>query len=100
MDTFGEANSLLTLPNKDKLLHAIFYFGFTVLWVLFFRTRPSVKSPLLFGFSLAVIYGAAIEVCQAVFTTGRSGDVLDVLANTAGALIAVLFLKLFFNRNK
>ncbi|MGV3460340.1 MAG: VanZ family protein [Flavobacterium sp.] len=100
MDTFGEANSVFSLPNKDKLLHGIFYFGFTVLWALFFRTRPNVKNPIFLGFTFAVVYGIIIEICQAFFTTNRSGDIIDALANSAGAAIAVLVLKLFLNKNK
>lgn len=100
MDTFGNAPSVFDSPNKDKYLHAIFYFGFTVLWVLFLKTRPGIKNPIFLGFALAVLYGIIIEVCQSVFTTGRSGDVMDSLANTAGAAIAVLALKIFSKENK
>jgi VanZ family protein len=98
MDTFSNADSILPLPNKDKLLHGVFYFGFTVLWTLFFRTWPAVKKPILFGFIFAVVYGIIIEICQAFFTTNRSGDVLDALANTTGAALAVIVLSTIFNR--
>jgi len=98
MDTFSEADSIFSLPNKDKLLHGVFYFGFTVLWALFFKTRPMVKKPILLGFIFAVVYGIIIEICQAFFTTNRSGDVLDALANTMGAAVAVIVLRMLFTK--
>lgn len=98
METFGDANSIIALPNKDKLLHGVFYFGFTMLWALFFRTSPNVKNPVLAGFVFAVVYGIIIEICQAFFTTNRSGDILDALANTTGAAVAVIVLRMLFNK--
>ena len=98
MDAFGNTSSVFESPHKDKYLHGIFYFVFTVFWVLFFKSWPQIKRPLLTGFMFAVLYGITIEVCQGVFTTGRSADVVDALANTVGAALAVVVLKLLSNK--
>ncbi|MEB5964825.1 VanZ family protein [Comamonas testosteroni] len=50
------------------------------------------------GKALAVVlvcagYGGAIELLQAGFSTTRSGEWLDALANSAGASLAVLFIQ-------
>lgn len=89
------------IPFKDKFVHFLFYFLFTILW---FRTLDSKfpKEPLvkklrivfLFGF----LYGVGIEVCQSVFTETRSADIFDVLANTAGGIIAIVLL--YLNRSQ
>ncbi|PHK28741.1 hypothetical protein VF13_40585 [Nostoc linckia z16] len=84
----------LDFAGKDKLLHATFYFVFTILWGLYSRSRHGslrIKSVLLI-FGCAVAYGIAVEVLQAVLTTNRSADILDAVANTAGSAIASLLL--------
>jgi VanZ family protein len=88
------------IPYKDKYVHFSFYFVFTIFWYMFFTARRggSFKLALLIFF-FAVMYGAAIEICQGLFATGRSADILDVAANTAGSATAVVLLRLLF-RNK
>jgi VanZ family protein len=41
---------------------------------------------------ISIIYGSLIEMAQGVFTTTREPDILDVLANTLGSLIAVVVI--------
>jgi VanZ family protein len=43
---------------------------------------------------LSVIYGIAIEIAQLLFTTTRSADVLDVVANMLGAIAGVSVIAL------
>jgi len=88
------------IPYKDKTVHFFFYFVFVVLWVLSFSRQYSDKRKLRLSVLLAaVFYGILIEICQGLFTKNRSADILDVLANSAGAATAVLVLWLI-NRNK
>ena len=42
-----------------------------------------------------VVYGSLIEVGQAIFTTTRKADVLDVLANSVGTAAAVIVIYIF-----
>jgi len=42
-------------------------------------------------------YGIAMEICQKLFTTTRTADVLDLLANTAGALVGLLIITKIVN---
>ena len=91
----------LNIPHLDKLVHAGFYFGTTVLGVLSVRERTKGKAPLrksmLWVGGFAVLYGMVIEVLQSVYTLDREGDILDVLANGSGALLGVLLMKLVFS---
>ena len=41
---------------------------------------------------VSVFFGIFIEIAQQDFTTTRKADVLDVLANTAGALSALIVI--------
>ncbi|NRT11716.1 VanZ family protein [Flavobacterium sp. 14A] len=91
----------IDIPNLDKAVHAFFHFVFTSLWVLFFRTQvrnKNIYKPLFFSFVLSVFFGVFIEIAQQMFTTTRSPDMFDILANITGAALAsfsiLIFIKL------
>lgn len=86
----------------DKFGHFTFHFGITALWFLFWKTtfRNENKYALLKAFLFSFFFGIAIELVQHYFTTTRNGDVLDVVANTNGSLIAVLILYIFSSIKK
>src|SRR3990172_6007304 len=88
-------SSLPSLPglpsiiDLDKLFHALIY-GVLAYFVL--RSLPgsetmSMKHALLAAM-LAIAYGITDEYHQS-FVPGREADIRDVLADSAGALIAV-----------
>lgn len=66
----------------DKLEHFLAYLGLTALGFAALGRR-SVRLLLAI-----LVFGVAVEGLQAVLPTGRSGSVLDALANTAGAGLA------------
>lgn len=79
----------------DKILHAFFYFIFSILWfyALRFNSRKQNRTQLLIKvFLLSLLFGIAIELFQTFLTTYRSGDIIDVLANTSGTLLAFLLI--------
>lgn len=82
----------------DKFIHAFFYFVFSVLWfyALRFYFRKQSRTKLLqIVFVMAFLFGIAIELFQTFFTTYRTGDVTDVVANSCGAFLAIAAIKLF-----
>ena len=90
----------IKLPSQsDKLLHALAYFVFTIAWFLSFKFTfnfTKLKS-LITVFCLAVLFGIFIEYLQYTLTNHRQADILDVLANTFGTILAVILLKFTFN---
>jgi len=92
--------NFFNIPHFDKIVHFGFYFVVAILGSFFVRERfkkgwdilEVVKGATFF----AIVYGTIIEVLQYALDTGRDGSVWDALANSAGALIAFLLLKLFF----
>jgi len=87
---------VVELPNKDKLVHFSFYFIFSLLWYPYVRKEMTAGfQARLRVFIMAVAYGVLIEICQAIFTKGRSGDVMDALANSAGSAAAILSIWIF-----
>lgn len=91
------------VPNLDKAVHATFHFVFTVLWFLFFKNKLNTANcfkPLFISFLFSLFFGIAIELMQEFFTTTRSADVLDELANLSGAILAVIAIVLLNTFNK
>lgn len=76
--------------NTDKFGHMVFHIGITTLWYLYFKYKfVNVKKALVQAFLFSFVYGILIEIAQGLFTTTRSADILDVAANTTGALLVV-----------
>ncbi|MBC7847396.1 MAG: VanZ family protein [Flavobacterium sp.] len=83
----------IEVPYLDKAIHATFHFVFTVLWFLFFKKKLNTSNifrPLVISFVFSFFFGIAIELMQQFFTTTRSADVMDELANLSGATLAVI----------
>jgi VanZ family protein len=83
----------IDIENIDKVIHAFFHFVFTFLWFLFLKKKlksTSIFKPLLYSFVFSFVFGVAVEIMQELFTTTRSADVLDELANLSGAILAIL----------
>ncbi len=91
------------LPDIDKLYHFIAYFLLGLLWA---RAIDSIstdsrgkKGALIAPAVIAFLFGVLIEVVQ-YFIPERSADVVDAIANGAGAIsgafvFGYLRLKLF-----
>lgn len=86
-------SSQSTLPvsvvSSDLVAHAVVY---TVLGLLSHRAfhggvRPIRWRPALAALALTIVYGATDELHQA-FVPGRDTSLLDLAADTAGALVA------------
>lgn len=90
------------IKSADKYVHFMFYFVFTILWFLYLikknnYVKNTINPALIKVFIAALLYGISIEIAQSLFTVSRKGDVLDVLANTIGAITAVFLLRLYAN---
>ena len=90
-----------SIPYSDKIVHFTFYFIAGILGILFGQNLKqditnNMKVLLVFVFSL-VGYGIIIEVLQSTFTTNRSGEIMDVMANSAGALLGTLLMWAVFS---
>ena len=93
----------VNIENLDKVVHAFFHFVFTSLWILFFRTQiksPNSYKPYIISFLFSVLFGVTIEILQGQYTATRKEDALDVLANMAGAAVAVFLLFVYFKNRR
>lgn len=99
-DTIPKA-AWFNIPNKDKIVHFIFYFVLTLLLIAVYKVKIiSLQKAWLYAFLTAVTYGIIIEVCQGVFTVNRSADVMDGLANATGSAAAIFVLWLLQLKRK
>ncbi|NBU80512.1 MAG: VanZ family protein [Flavobacteriaceae bacterium] len=82
--------------SADKYVHFTLHFVFTLLWGFYFWLKldqiiiPKIARVVL----LSLCYGVMIEILQEIATKTRHADIFDVLANSAGATIALLFFVL------
>jgi VanZ family protein len=86
---------VINIPNLDKCIHTFFHLVFTFVWFLFFRKQfqsDNTIKPLMYSFVFSFVFGITIEILQNLITTTRSADVLDVLANVVGAILAVFMV--------
>lgn len=84
----------IDIENLDKYVHIIFHFILATAWFLFFKVQFLNKkrfNPFLLSFLFSFILGILIEYLQQYYTTTRSGDVFDILANMFGASLGLLF---------
>lgn len=87
--------SVAGFDPTDKMLHAGAYLLLVLLWKLFLVFQrsdyKSYTSNLLWVAVLCLIFGMLIEVLQGTLTSYRKPDWWDILANSTGVGLAVLF---------
>ena len=87
----------LDIPNVDKIVHLIFYFGmsFAILWGIY-RNGYYRRKYFFITIIACSLMGIVIEVLQQMEIINRHFDMLDIIANIIGTLLgSVLFLKFF-----
>ncbi|SNR17555.1 VanZ family protein [Tenacibaculum jejuense] len=85
-----KGKSIINFSSIDKVQHALAYFTLAVIWMLAFIKKSKKKAVVI----LCIAFGILMEFLQANLTSYRSFEYLDMLANTVGVLIGLLF----FNR--
>ena len=84
------------IPYADKIVHFGFYFSYTTLFVLSFgketRWIQPIKKVYLWALVTALLLGATMEILQGLLTTTRSADPIDMLFNTFGTIVALIFI--------
>ncbi|MEI7507887.1 MAG: VanZ family protein [Flavobacterium sp.] len=89
----------IDISNKDKYVHFTFYFVFVVLWFLQIKNKPIDRKTQIIILLSAIGYGIFMEICQG-FTETRTPDIMDILANSTGAILGLLFISRIMNLKK
>lgn len=77
----------------DKIFHTLAYGLLALIWY-FTLYKLKIAKPIFIAALASIIYGIIIEALQGLLATGRNLDMLDVLANSIGVIIVVLFIKI------
>ncbi len=81
--------------TPDKFGHAGVYGIFTVgLFYSFVPYIASAQKNRWLSFTMASVYGIAMEIIQYAFFPGRYFEIWDIVANIIGAFAVLQFLKL------
>lgn len=85
------------LLSVDKMIHMLMFGVLSYFFARGFRERTantwSDGRILLIAGLLSFCYGALMEVLQEIPGLGRHGDLVDLTANTLGAVVGALFVK-------
>lgn len=82
---------------NDKILHAGAYFGMALVWLGFYVLNYQATAflrKIIVVCLLVVVFGIIIEVLQNELTSYRELDLLDMLANTTGVILAGVLVKI------
>lgn len=82
------------IPNIDKLIHIGMYLGLAgMLWLEYLKSHKqtfNLKHVLIGALLCPILLSGCIEVGQEYLTENRSGDWMDLAANTIGAVLAAI----------
>ena len=81
------------LNNVDKLFHLGMYFCLSFVLILdLIKSMSGFSLAKIFGYTalITVSYGGFLEIFQSVLTNSRSGDLMDLVFNIAGTILAVI----------
>ncbi len=95
---FSDDIELPEVVGFDKFVHFCFYFGLNTL-LLCTRRVYSPRVTALWTIALtivAVLFSCLVELIQP--STGRACDIYDVVANSSGAIFAVIIFYSFSQR--
>lgn len=86
----------IAISHIDKWQHCIAYFTLSISWLLTFY-KQSKKYLVVIS---CILFGIIIEILQQTITSYRTGDYLDIIANSVGVLLGLLFFTVFFKKNE
>ena len=78
----------------DKIFHSLAYVVLTALWyyTFYYNLKFNKGKALINAVVISIIFGIVIEVLQGTVTTYRSSDIIDVFANSFGAILAAVVI--------
>ncbi len=77
--------------HTDKIVHAAMYL-ILAMTLAAANNRMGLKQTSLYALIPAIVYGVLMEVLQFTLTATRHAELLDMLANTIGAIAGVLII--------
>jgi VanZ family protein len=103
-EAMDEASRLSLVTEMQFLIrksaHFLSYFAMSLFCILAFNTyNLSLKSKFLFSSATCIAFSVSDEIHQ-LFVPGRSGEIRDVLIDTAGILLAAVIVSVIIYLRK
>lgn len=96
-------NEIELFPNADKVAHTIMFGGFTFCILLDYLRLRDWKKPTLkievISIIASISLGVITEILQLSMHAGRSGDALDILADSIGAILTASAFHIYYLRH-
>ena len=92
-----------TVEGLDKVAHFLMYLGLTVVCVLDIRfSKKTISDKIRIGYCILfpLLLGGIVEIIQWKFTTYRSGNWFDMLANMLGIAAGYFLMLLLMYKRK
>ncbi len=87
------------LPHQDKILHLIFYCILSLFFIREYQIhfkKPVLNTGLFFiSFAFVFIFGIILEIIQEKFIQSRYGEIMDLVFDMMGLILAFLLIYLF-----
>jgi VanZ family protein len=90
-----EKVDFMDLTFTDKIAHFGMYFGFTSVIIYENRKKMMFSAIYIVAALIPFFYGILMEFLQEFITTTRSGNIYDVIFNTAGIIASISIWLLF-----
>jgi VanZ family protein len=90
------------IPYLDKFVHFGLYFCFMAVIIFEHRTFFDNTRKLILIALIPFVFGSIIELLQSGVTATRKADVLDIMFNSAGIVVALLtwlFIKPYYKQS-
>lgn len=94
----GDDFETVTFDLSDKIVHTGSYFILTLSWFIAIRPKTGDLKKIAFLILAIGLYGIIIEILQGVLSEHRKADLMDILANFVGVMLA--FLTFYFISDK
>ncbi|MCB2197330.1 MAG: VanZ family protein [Bacteroidetes bacterium] len=90
-DNISNVN-LFNIKHLDKLIHFLMYFIFSLTLYASIEKHKFLKKivKIITILVITIFYGLLMESFQYIFTTYRSPEFFDALANTLGSVVGIL----------
>ncbi|MCH5596918.1 VanZ family protein [Niabella ginsengisoli] len=89
-----EEASFLNIPYFDKWIHFGLFALFVVLWCAIVRYKSStntIKRNFILVTLTGILFGYIMELVQKYLVANRDYDMWDVVADSAGAIVGLIF---------
>jgi len=86
----------MDLQHIDKLHHSLAYFTLATCWLFALQKKQSKYVIVL----CCIFFGIVLEILQYAITNYRTGDYLDVLANSFGVILGVFVFNKVSKKNR